>query len=413
MSLAAYRAGLSAISCGALSTALMATLPASAELGGAEIRYSTSEQVSGYVLFSGVSAPVLNNSGTVAFSGQLVELSAPFYNGTGLMTNTAPNLTDLVARANDGTRGAIVLQNFGLTGSGEVVFEDFSTGGSNRIFSGGATGSGSVIADTNDPGETAFDFAGPALNGSSQVVYMTTAPGSGFGTQTLVRDGGAGLGAPLASNTGNNIEQFLRYDTNASNDVVYVADLDGANPTSLFVDRVGSGTTLLADDSDFVNLDSVQTTVVMGADGKVYVRGTTTGGLTGIFRVDESGITSVVNTTDDPYSTINFFSVNANGDIVFLATSGGVVGLYSGTNPTTDKLVEVGDSFDGQSVQLLVFGTEAYNDSDQFAFAFIGGDGEYHVAVGEVVPEPGSLALLTLGAVGLLRRSRNRRANNG
>jgi len=370
----------------------------------AEIRYSTDEFIDGFFV-SGVGTPKINNQGTIAFNATLDELTAPFYNGTGFMTNTGPGLTDIVARANDGTRGAISLQNFGIDSSGDVVFEDRSTSGDNRIFMAGAVGAGSEIANTGDPGETAFDYAGPSVREASSVVYMTTAPGSGFGTQTLVRDNGAGLGTPFASTSGTNIDTFIQYDTNASNDVAYVADLSGSNPTSLFVDTSPGGSTLLADDTDFINLGSVQAQVVMGGDGNVYVRDTTAGGKFGIFRVNSSGITSVVNTTDDAFSNIGFFSVNADGDIVFIGTSGGVTGLYTGANPTTDKLVEVGDTIDGIGVQFFTLSSDALNDNDQVAFGFGGTDGENHLVVGSTVPEPASALMLGLGGLLLLRRS--------
>ncbi|MEM1355783.1 MAG: PEP-CTERM sorting domain-containing protein [Planctomycetota bacterium] len=377
-----------------------------AQFVDAEIRLSTSDSVEQYALFNGIGTAKINNSGTIALSATLTELSAPFFSGTGMLVNTGPGLTDLVARENDGTRGLITLQNFGIDSTGRVVFEDRNTSGDNRIFRVGPVGAGSAIATVGDPGESAFDFAGPSVSGVSDVVYLKTAPGSGAGVQTLVRDSGAGLGAPIITNTGNNVEQILQYDVNRDNAVAYVVDLDGANPTSLFIDTPSGGSTLLADDTDFVNLGSAQTSIVMGADGEVYVRGQTTGGQTGIFRVNDSGITSVVNTTDDPFSSIGLFSVNADGTVVFLATSGGVSGLYTGTNPATDQLVGVGDTVDGVGVQLLTFGSDALNDNGQVVFQFIGSDGENHAAVGQIIPEPGTLAILALGGLTLVRRRR-------
>jgi hypothetical protein len=109
---------------------------------------------------------------------------------------------------------------------------------------------------------------------------------------------------------------------------------------------------------------------------------------------------------------LDFYSVaiNDRGTVVFSAEIGGGIGggigLFTGSDPITDKVIAVGDEFFGSTISYLSFYREGLNNSDQIAFYAQLANGTSGIYLAErrsepqPVPEPSSV-LSILSVVGL------------
>jgi hypothetical protein len=73
-----------------------------------------------------------------------------------------------------------------------------------------------------------------------------------------------------------------------------------------------------------------------------------------------------------------------------------------------DKVISAGDPLFGSTVSFVNVGVHGLNDAGQIGFRYTLADGRQGIAVANPVPEPGSAALLALGALGFVLRRRVR-----
>lgn len=111
---------------------------------------------------------------------------------------------------------------------------------------------------------------------------------------------------------------------------------------------------------------------------------------------------------------------NHNNYVIRADLSSGERGLYTGSDPIADKVIQTGDPLDGSFVDRIIFGN-AFNDAGQIAFAAYLADGRFGIFRADpvVVPEPSALALGALGTVAVAiygwrrgRKSRRESASN-
>jgi hypothetical protein len=93
--------------------------------------------------------------------------------------------------------------------------------------------------------------------------------------------------------------------------------------------------------------------------------------VTAIVTGDGGPLTTVADTTG-PFAFFGFRppSLNNGGEVAFLATLDDftTTGIFTGPDPTADRVTSTGDTLDGTTVQNLVFCEEGLSDSGQLAF---------------------------------------------
>jgi hypothetical protein len=85
------------------------------------------------------------------------------------------------------------------------------------------------------------------------------------------------------------------------------------------------------------------------------------------------GDLTVVADTSGPFSDFGFFggpSINDSGEVAFNATLDGAFGsgIYTGSDPLTDSVIEVGDALGGSIVTNALICSEGLNNAGQIAF---------------------------------------------
>jgi hypothetical protein len=96
-------------------------------------------------------------------------------------------------------------------------------------------------------------------------------------------------------------------------------------------------------------------------------------------------------------------SINDSGMVAFLGglDSGGF-GIFAGPDPA-DEVIRLGDQLLGSTVTRLILHPDGFNDSGKIAFQYFLANGLTGIALAtpRATPEPGTLALLGLGMLGL------------
>jgi hypothetical protein len=354
--------------------------------------------------FFPLSAPVLNNNGTVAFVAALEYFShQDFLSVThqGLFTITDGTLTQIA----DTYSSFHTFETFAINDSGTVAFGAESDERIQGIF----TSSGGVITpiiSANEPFSS--ELNGLDLNESGTIVFYRD---SGFYFSS-------GIPAGIYTSLNGTLSPLLTvfefgpffgippYPTINDSGTVAFQAVD-----SIYTTNGGTAISVI-DPTSFISLDSFVSinnsgTVVFAGDftteaGNVYTaRG-------GVFTARDGSLTTIA-TTD---TFLDFYSVaiNDRGTVVFSAEIGGGIGggigLFTGSDPITDKVIAVGDEFFGSTISYLSFYREGLNNSDQIAFYAQLANGTSGIYLAErrsepqPVPEPSSV-LSILSVVGL------------
>jgi hypothetical protein len=354
--------------------------------------------------FFPLSAPALNNNGTVAFVAALEYFShQDFLSVThqGLFTITDGTLTQIA----DTYSSFHTFETFAINDSGTVAFGAESDERIQGIF----TSSGGVITpiiSANEPFSS--ELNGLDLNESGTIVFYRD---SGFYFSS-------GIPAGIYTSLNGTLSPLLTvfefgpffgippYPTINDSGTVAFQAVD-----SIYTTNGGTAISVI-DPTSFISLDSFVSinnsgTVVFAGDftteaGNVYTaRG-------GVFTARDGSLTTIA-TTD---TFLDFYSVaiNDRGTVVFSAEIGGGIGggigLFTGSDPITDKVIAVGDEFFGSTISYLSFYREGLNNSDQIAFYAQLANGTSGIYLAErrsepqPVPEPSSV-LSILSVVGL------------
>lgn len=283
-------------------------------------------------------SPSINNNGTVAFAAQLTS------GGRGLLTSSGGQVTTITT-----------------TASGQVA---------------GITG-----PDINDRGQIAFS--------GGDVVYV--ADGGGRSITTIATSQSVGF-FPLGSQP----------SLNNAGTVAFTGAPGEAPPVALFTGN-GGQLTRITEGGPFSRVGTPD----FNNPGALAFSAFRTSGGQGVF-VLRNGQTSVIADTAGAFATFADVAINDAGRVVFRGSvrGGGSTGagIFTGSDPVADRVIRVGDALDGSTVSLLVDSRPGFNDRGQIAFLAQLADGRVGIyradpgGAAEVIPEPGTLALLAAGA---------------
>lgn len=337
--------------------------------------------------------PAIDNEGTVTFSADRNALGSGIYTGSG-------ENTSLIA---DSSGQFSSFFTFAIADTGIVAFKAALDEGGVGIYTGENT---APIANSRIPAA----LGDLAINSKGTVTF----------SQILDQ----GVRAVLTNNDGINTTIADTSDTspysrfegiaiNSAGTVAFTAELKDRGRGIYTVN--GGNTTTIADtngDFDFLfnpAINNAGTVAFKGVLDKLAGEG--------IYTSDGQTLTKIA----DNSSVFDFFenpAINNQGTVAFKAVlRGGGLGIYTGANPETDKVIALGDSLLGSTVTDLYFSNRGLNDKNQFVFYAKLADGRTGVFRADSdyqdpttsVPEPGfALGLLTVGGLGaVLRRKRD------
>jgi hypothetical protein len=322
-----------------------------------------------------------------------------------------------------------------VNGAGAVAFQAWTSAGVEGIFVGSG---GNVTTIASNAAGTPFDFfgpglaAGPLIEGDGDVAFKAYLKAGGQGiflsegavidivartslsaeSLQLIGMNQAGVVAYSVEQGGGSARVFTFDDgvvtTIASGAVSATGAINSAG-TVAFVQLLPSSEQLVAGnggpltriaatggDSPFRSIFSPS----INANGTVafvaYLDGST-----GIFTGNGGPITTFVDSLG-PYLVFDFPSINSDGVIAFRAVlDGGGVGIFTGPDPTADRVIGSGDPLFGSRVGSLEFGGGySLNDAGQVVFRAGLYDGRTVLVRADPtapVPEPPSLLYVGLG----------------
>lgn len=122
--------------------------------------------------------------------------------------------------------------------------------------------------------------------------------------------------------------------------------------------------------------------------------------------------------TNGPFSGFGSPVINDSGTVLFYGSlDAGGEGLFLGPDPTTDRLVLVGDELMGKTVAALSHDEDALNNHGQVAFSVTFTDNSKAVFLtgnsNSAVPEPRAFAVLGIAVMGLMLAAATTRRSRG
>jgi hypothetical protein len=297
-----------------------------------------------------------------------------------------------------------------LNNSGVVAFRARMVGSSEGVF----CGAGGPITTIATNGGTAFGFFGgfPSINDAGQVAFWAATPGL---TDFVIHRGSGGATTLIASRVGEGFSTL--FDGPSMNSAGTVA-MRGGPPVGVYLGSGGSLTPLYKVGDGFV-LD-VASDPTFNDAGQIVFLGRNPSGIDGMFR-GSGGALSTIATTESGSLFSGFpggvGGMNSNGVVAFDAflaaggegiftstgvgspitiadssgpfddfrgspsisgfglaftaslDAGGTVGIFTGGDPVTNKLIKVGDPLLGSTVAFIRnLGRSAMNDKGEIAF---------------------------------------------
>ena len=297
--------------------------------------------------------PSINNGGTIAFGARLDTGGAGIFTSNGgLITTISDNSGPF-----ENLEGSFISFN----DSGIVAFNAFLDTGEQGIFTGNGGPITTIIDNSNNRHDGFFSF--PAINNNGTVAFNA----------------------------------FLNFDF------------------GIFASSNGSITTL-ADRRSFpfssfgdVALNNSGTVAFQA--NQLGMAGYDPDRVEGIFISNGGVITTIANNTGF-FGDFDNVALNNSGTVVFEACLDGnlICGIFNGSNPVTDKVIDTSDLLFGSMLNQLGFFRQGLNNSGQVAFRATFVDGTQGIFRADPVPEtpkpkpipePSSvLGLLALGALG-------------
>jgi hypothetical protein len=377
---------------GGVAVSLSVSLLAGGQAEAASLNFTKVAESTGS--FVPLSAPALNNNGTVAFVAELEQ----FYH-QGLFTVSDGSVTQIA----DTYSSFYSFETFAINDSGTVAFGAESDERIQGIF----TSSGGVITPIISASEPfSSDLFGLDLNESGTVAFFKRS-NNGQGIEGIYTSQNGTLTPLLTNFEFGNFVGIPPFPT--INDSGTVAFESGG---SIYTTNGGGTYTSVIDPSPFIVFDQF---VSINNSGTVVFGGDFNTGGGGVFTARDGSLTTIA-TTNNTFLDFYNLAINDRGTVVFSAEIGGGAGIFTGSDPITDKVIAVGDEFFGSTISYLSYYREGLNDSDQIAFYAQLANGTSGIYLAErgsepqPVPEPtsvlGLLSVVAFGACFKLKRQR-------
>jgi len=347
----------------------------------------------------GFGTPTLNNTGTVAFRGQFdgpgpagifrwdggrLAVVADTRNGFEQIDYAPPLLND---------QGTLAFLAVGADYSGMILTAD--TSGALR-----PVVSGFVPIATPFEGQVTQRFpilGGFGIDSTGAVVVHRWVQEEGRGIKEIVRATANGF-TTIARTGPGAFYDISNPAVDPSGVVAFNARLTSAGPYGIYVARRGEPALSLPLAETLSPLRDQH--LAVNSDGVVATTSSV-----GIVTFRDGSVTLVADFADG-FDQFEYPLVNSRGSVVFRArATGGTFGIFAGRDPIADRIIGVGDSLFGSTVNLVSLGDGALNDRGDVAFRYGLADGRYGVALARLVPEPSALALLApLAGLAVRRR---------
>ncbi len=339
--------------------------------------------------------PAINNKGTVAFLADLNTGESGVFTGSGGGTT----------RIDGGQFSSFFSFNPAIKNKSNVAFSGRLKTGGSAIYAL----QGGVLQAIAISGNSAA-LGSPAINSKGTVAFSQILDG---GVRAVLSNHG-GTTTTIADNSSSSpYSRFEGVAINKADTVVFSAELKAGGRGIYAVN--GATTNTIVDTSgqfDFLFNPSINNA------GTVAFKGVLDGlAGEGIYVSNGGTVTKIA----DNSGVFDFFdnpAINNKGTVAFRAVlKGGGLGIYTGADPKTNKVIALGDSLLGSTVVDLYFSNQGINDKDQFTFYARLADGRRGVFRADSNPksqtstsisEPAStLGLFTVGGLGtVLRRKR-------
>jgi len=314
----------------------------------------------------------INNKGDIAF-----RTSRPDKTGTTLIqgvyraTADRKNLTTIFEVGGPGHGFDFLGQNPCINDLGEVAFavrqiSQRTFVETQSIMIGGSKTT--LIADTSgDFGHFGFE---PTINNSNVVPFKAELDNFDEGLFSS-RDGRPIVQYYLSSTSPFSSSGSLsRPSINNFGNIAFEEGVDGQTTSGIFVTNGTGFTTIAAPDPninvDRPNINDLGTVAFHrffnDRAGEELVTGT-------------GGLLTVIADTAGPFASFGFYfgfvppALNNKGQFAFLADlDAGGTGIFTGTDPVANKVIQTGDTLDGAVITSLRFCDKGLNDAGQLAF---------------------------------------------
>ena len=362
-------------------------------------QYAPVADSTGPLSTGGFADHALSNNGSVAFANMRDGGGYGVYRWNGSTVETVAETNTTFPGWRD------ILSTVGINASGQVSYLGLRAVSANEgylgIYRGETNGSVSNVAEASVFQSSVSYQLGTDVNASGTVAYQRRVTGVSRGIYT--------------SNGSTEQTIFVGTDTdnpgwwsiNAAGHVAIAGTIGGVKGVWR---GTGDGTlTPIATGSNFTDVRSI----VLDDHGVVTFGATLADGTNGVYRGDGGALQTVVDSKGTGPFTSGFgrSSANNDGDVAFLGSQSGGAGagiyfLPAGADPdTAQKVIGIGDSLFGGTVNLFMLTPRGLNDNDQVAFTYRLTNGTWGIGVASV-PEPASYLAGSLLGLALLARRR-------
>lgn len=321
----------------------------------------------------------INNSGIVAFDGNLVELPPDVF-GPGrasIFTGDGDSLTKISDASNLGKQEVPFREfvDLDINDQGTIVFSPFFEVGATldegRIV---VSSDGKITTPVNKPsrfqlsvnnnGTVAFIGESDFLADLKELSIVSSDE-----SVTNIANTRWPLPDDPVLNPDSDFTDFGDVDINDGDLVVFTATLIEDNSlvegdsAILTVDE-GIMTPLI-DNSGF--LSSFENVAINNSDTVVFSASLDAGG-SGVYTIDSDGSLTTVADSSGVFDSFGEAAINNNGAVAFLASlDAGDEGIFTGSDPITDRVIATGDPLFGSTVTDLDFTNKSLNDFGQIA----------------------------------------------
>ena len=292
--------------------------------------------------------PSINDNGTVVFQARLDDGSEGIFTGSGGTTTTIVNT--------NGFLSGFPIQAPEINNSGTVVFTGFLDEGGVGVFSNSGETTNTIVSGKD------FGFQDVDINNKGTIAFSGALEGSGITSLYFVNNGEntkiAGPNAPISNIEGSPISNVYNLDLNDAGDVIFRS----AGPNDIGTFTIINGVASKITNGEIIAINDEGTVVFDNGGNNIFV--------------NSNKVTTSLVDSSGPLSSVQSPVINNNDTTVFAGrldeyTDPYGYGIFTGSNPVTDKVIGTGDSLDGLTVQATgaILSDNGLNNLDQIAFS--------------------------------------------